>query len=307
MSLSVSVLITNYETWPDAARCARKVVEHSGDEVCRILVMDDASEASPPPMPEGVEVKQHDENQGFPSTLNSGFEALEEDVIVHFDADGRPLMNFAPQVADAFSSDERLGALGFHMVDHEGRPSGSYTAASEISALQFLVGQRFARVLRTDASPRLLLPNACGTAVRRRAFQEVEGFDEAYELLDVDLDFFLRLNEAGWEIEYDPEIRAYHEGGGSPQTTATRVLRHHRDRWRLLRKHEYVRHPALVKLFLMFRHLAEYALFCAVGPVMFDDSAWISDKIEGRHRLLHSVQNDYQEVSSSENRETSHS
>jgi len=293
MSLSVSVLITNYETWPDAARCAQKVVEHSGDDVCRILVMDDASQASPPSMPEGVEVKRHDENQGFPSTLNSGFEALEEDVIVHFDADGRPLMNFAPQVADAFSSDEGLGALGFRMVDHEGRPSGSYTAASEISALQFLVGQRFARVLRTDASPRLLLPNACGTAVRREAFREVGGFDEAFELLDVDLDFFLRLNAAGWDVEYDPEIRAYHEGGGSPQTTATRVVRHHRDRWRLLRKHGQVLFPEVIKSLLFLRHVLEYGVIALGGPVLFPNEERRRDKRLGRRQLIKKVWGGY--------------
>ena len=293
MSLSISVLITNYETWSDAARCARAVVKQCGTDVERILVMDDASETSPPPMPEGVEVKRHDENRGFPSTLNSGFEALGEDVIVHFDADGYPLMNFAPQVAEAFSSNERLGALGFHMVDHEGRPTGSYTAASEISSLRFLVGQRIASMFKTDAFSELLLPNACGTAVRRRAFQDVGGFDEAFELLDVDLDFFLRLNGAGWKVEYNPDIRAYHEGGGSPQTTATRVVRHHRDRWCLLRKHERVSFPRMTKGLLFFRHVLEYGAIILGGPMLFPDEERRRDKQLGRRQLIRKVWEDY--------------
>ena len=39
MSLSVSVLITNYETWPDPARCARSAVEHAGDRLDEVLIV----------------------------------------------------------------------------------------------------------------------------------------------------------------------------------------------------------------------------------------------------------------------------
>jgi len=294
MSLRVSVLITNYETWPDAARCARKVIEHCGTEVARILIMDDASATSPPPLPEEVEVKRHKENQGFPRTLNSGFEVLDEEVIVHFDADGHPLMDFVPRVSRAFSSDEQLGALGFHMVDREDRPTGSHTAASEISTFRFLVGQRFSSLVEDVTGTELLLPNACGTAIRRKAFQEIGGFDDGFELLDVDLDFFLRLNEAGWGVEYNPEIRAYHEGGGTPQSTATRVVRHHRDRWHLLRKHGRVQFPRLTKFLLFLRHALEYGAIALGGSVLFPVRERRRDKQNGRRQLIQKVWTDYQ-------------
>jgi len=294
MSLTVSVLITNYETWPDAARCAQKVVEHCGKEVSRILIMDDGSGSSRPPLPEGVEVRRHEENQGFPNTLNSGLKALQEDIVVHFDADGHPLMNFIPRVTQAFSSNKELGALGFQMVDRDGRPTGSYTASSELSVFQFLVGQRLAKRVGGDADTDLLLPNACGTAIRREAFRSVGGFDEDFELLDVDLDFFLRLDNAGWDVEYDSEIRAYHEGGGTPQSSATRVLRHHRDRWRLLRKHDRVSVPSLTKCFLFTRHVLEYGILSLGGTALFSDKKQLQDKQTGRHKLIKRVWRDYE-------------
>jgi hypothetical protein len=294
MSLSVSVLITNYESWDDARLCVEKVIEHAGSEVDRILIADDASSSPPPLLPERVDVVRNSENLGFPATLNRGFRELTEDVIVHFDADGHPLMDFAIPTRQAFTDDEDLGALGFHMVDHDGDMTGSFTHESDISLTAFVAGQQIGRLFRSNGTSDLLLPNACGTAVRRSAYVDAGGFDESFDLLDVDLDFFLRLARRDWMIRYTPHIRAYHEGGGSPQTTATRVLRHHRDRWRLLRKHGYVNQPQVTKLCLTIRHIAEYVVLSILGRQLYDNQTQVQDKIEGRRRLLQSVWNDYQ-------------
>jgi GT2 family glycosyltransferase len=296
MSLSVSVLITNYETWPDAAQCARKVLEHSENQLERILVIDDASNASPPAFPDRVDVLRNDRNQGFPATLNRGFRELKEDIIVHFDADGYPVMDFATSTKLAFVENEELGVLGYHMVNHDGEMTGSFTPASSISLPGFIFGQRFRQLFTPSRKTDLRLPNACGTAVRRSAFVEAGGFDESFDLLDVDLDLFLRLARMGWDVQYTSQIRAYHEGGGTPQTTATRVQRHHRDRWRFLRKHGHVRFPTLVKLLLACRHSLEYVVLRTLGTVLFEDRARVRDKTQGRCRLLRSVWNDYEDA-----------
>ncbi|MCS3827482.1 hypothetical protein GGP85_002952 [Salinibacter ruber] len=298
MSLSISVLITNYNAWPDAATSARAVMEHCGEEVSRILIMDDASDNDPPSLPDEVEVKRHRTNQGFPATLNDGFDELKEDVVVHFDADGHPLMNFVPPVVEAFSHNEQLGALGFHMVDYDGNPTGSYTAASEISVLRFLLGQRLSQVLNSNSQEDLLLPNACGTAVRREAFCSVGGFDEAFELLNLDLDFFLRLDREGWDVEYAPKILAYHEGGGTPQTTATRVIRYHRDRWHLLLKHADIRQPAVERIILGIRHSIEYIILSMFGNLIVGTKEEKREKIKGRNKLIKRVWNDYKDSTS---------
>lgn len=293
MALDISVLITNYGAWPQAAHCAHKVIEYCGEDVSRILIMDDASEGEPPSLPDRVDVQRHETNQGFPATLNDGFKLLNEDVIVHFDADGYPLMNFAPRVVTAFSSKEELGALGFHMVDHEGETTESYIRSSSISTLRFIAGKRLSNCFPNIVEDDLLLPNTCGTAVRRDAFVSVGGFDEGFELLDVDLDFFLRIAQDGWMIEYDSKIRAYHEGGGSPQATATRVLRYHRDRWHMLSKHGKIVLPSMVKAGLALRHCIEYGVIWVLGILMLSGGEERSEKLKGRRDLLCRVWSEY--------------
>jgi N-acetylglucosaminyl-diphospho-decaprenol L-rhamnosyltransferase len=46
--------------------------------------------------------------------------------------------------------------------------------------------------------------------VRRRAFEEVGGFDEGFFLYMEDADLCRRLNRAGWDVDYIPDVRLRH-------------------------------------------------------------------------------------------------
>jgi O-antigen biosynthesis protein len=47
-------------------------------------------------------------------------------------------------------------------------------------------------------------------AVRREAFDEVEGFNEAFAIAFNDVDFCLRLRDRGWRIIWTPQVEHYH-------------------------------------------------------------------------------------------------
>jgi GT2 family glycosyltransferase len=131
-------------------------------------------------------------------------------------------------------------------------------------------------------------------AVRRKAFESVGGFDEAFDFLDADTDFSMRLRQAGWRLGNSEEIVAYHEGGGSPQSTAKRVVRHHRNRWRLLQKHSKLKQPLMIKATLALRHGLEYGLLRLLGSVFTNTTAEQEDKLTGRRVLLRRVWSSYQ-------------
>ena len=42
--------------------------------------------------------------------------------------------------------------------------------------------------------------------VRRDAYQKVDGFDEAFELIFGDVDLCLRIKKKGYRIVYDPDV-----------------------------------------------------------------------------------------------------
>jgi GT2 family glycosyltransferase len=301
MSLSVSVIIPNYESWSDAVRCARAAAEYSGKKLNQILIVDDGSSSSGPnELPNPVRVVRNEVNRGVIETENIGFSCTNADIVVILDSDAEPLMDFVPGVVQAFEKNPELGALGFHTVDRKGNATG--IASPEPTVLDLVLGQRgsgWIRYLgrkvgavRTESTEQICL-HSCATAFRRTAYEEIGGFDEGFDFLEYDIDFSIRLRNAGWKVMKASDIEAYHEGGGSPQSYVKRLMRHHQNRWRLLRKHEKIQYPSLVKYALALRHVLEYGMFYVAGPFLTDSVEERNDKLRGRRDLLRGVWDGY--------------
>lgn len=52
-------------------------------------------------------------------------------------------------------------------------------------------------------------------AIRRVAFEDVDGFDESYFMYFEELDLAYRLRAAGWETHFTPAVAVVHHGGAS--------------------------------------------------------------------------------------------
>lgn len=77
--------------------------------------------------------------------------------------------------------------------------------------------------------------------VRRRAFEQVGGFDEAYFMYFEDVDLGDRLSRAGWTNVYCPSARVAHRGGhATERDPGPMAVAHHRSAYRYLA----ARHPA---------------------------------------------------------------
>jgi len=60
--------------------------------------------------------------------------------------------------------------------------------------------------------------------LRRRLFEQLNGFDERFFVYLEDLDFSLRAKESGWASYYLADARAYHKGGGTSEQVKARRL-----------------------------------------------------------------------------------
>ncbi len=295
MTLTIAALVTNYNTWNLTLKCTQAIAKLSGDQITQILVMDDAScEEMPTQLPNLVRVIRNPKNLGLLANTNRGFAHLEEDIIILFDSDAYPLVDATAIVRQKFIQNSRLGALVFQTVDEVGNPTASWQSAPD--AFGLLLGQKLEAIYRSwqqsgDHKP--ILCYQCAVAIRRSAFVEIGGFDEGFDWLDADLDFSLRLHAAGWQIAVETELKAFHKGGGTFQLTSARVMRHHKNRWRLLAKHNLIPYPGLLKLGLATRHTLEYIMLRFAGRFLFSHKSIIQDKIKSRQQLLQSVWSGY--------------
>ncbi len=125
--------------------------------------------------------------------------------------------------------------------------------------------------------------------VRADAWQSVGGMDaRGFPFSDSDLDLALRLRAAGWRCVVIADTGVVHDDLGEiSEWSATRTIRFHAARFRLLRRHlGRIRFVAIPLLFA--RHLIEWCI------LSLRSSARKKGKLETRGKLLRRVWSSYQ-------------
>lgn len=286
--LSVGVLVTNYNTWPLALACAQEHRRLHGAALARVLLLDDCSPLPPPAdLPAEIEIVRNERNLGFSANLNKGIRLLGTDLVLIFDADAFPLMLYLDAVRAAFETDPRLGLLGFRTEDERGAATAAWHP--EPGALSLLLGlPLWARWLRWfGRSNGPLCITTAAMAVRRAAFEDVGGFDEQLNWLDVDFDFSMKINRSPWTLRPEPALLARHDYGGTPVSSTDRLVKFYASRWYLLRKYKIIAHAQPAKTLILARLAAEWLFLRLAGGIRHrGDPARHRDKLECRRRLF---------------------
>ncbi len=285
--LSLAILVTNYNTWELVQRCVEACNRQDHGHFDSLLVYDDCSQSEfPGGFPAGTRIHRGLQNLGLTRALNVAFGLISEDIVVLFDSDAYPTTPFCDEVKGMFEQNPRLGLLGLRTVGESGRPTESFTSEPNIWSL--LLGQllyaKMERLFR-DKSGRISV-FTCAMAIRKAAFQEVNGFDPNFDWLDLDHDFSMRINRSQWQTIIAQGSRVFHEGGGTKQLTRKRVERFYRTRWYLLGKFNRLPFKKLVKTLVLARLCAEYLVIICLGPILFPDKVVLEDKVEGRRELI---------------------
>jgi GT2 family glycosyltransferase len=284
-SLSVGVLVLNYNTWDLALRALNAAIRIEANNIAEYVLFDDGSAARPPAeIDRRIRLIREETNRGFGRSLPMAFAAMKSDIVVLFDSDAYPLTPFAAKVREQFQSDPRLGQLGFRAEDGNGSQTESYF--NEPTQWSLILGQALHAKLRKKALrlDKLCIITGC-MATRMKAYANIGGFDPGFEFLDADVDYSINLRRHGWKIEVEPSIAVFHVGGTS-RLSRSRVRHFYESRWRLLRKWGLLLNPWLARPFILARLGCERAILQAFGRFIFSDGEVLRSKISGRTELI---------------------
>lgn len=110
--------------------------------------------------------------------------------------------------------------------------------------------------------------------VRRSAWEEVGGFDEAYFMYAEDVDLCWRLHRAGWSVAYEPGATVVHAQGVSTDRHPYRmIVEHHRALFRFASRSSRGWERALLPVM-------------ALGLVLRTPLAWLHRLFAGRRQVI---------------------
>jgi GT2 family glycosyltransferase/glycosyltransferase involved in cell wall biosynthesis len=150
-------------------------------------------------------------NRGFAGGCNFGASAAQGEYLVFVNDDAVPAVDWLEQLVTFADERPRSGAVS-GMVQF---PDGTIQEAGGIIWREG-VAAVFGRGKNPDAcevahARQVDYASGCGFLVRRRAFEEVGGFDERYfPAYYEDADLCLTLRAHGWEVWYTPTARLVH-------------------------------------------------------------------------------------------------
>ncbi len=239
-----AAVVVNYESGSALSRCIEGLRSEGASE---LVVVDNGSvDGSVDELkrcfPE-VDVLVPGRNLGYGAAANRGVAATTEPSVLVCNPDLEVRPGALAALAGVLADDPRCALVGPLIRN----PSGDrYPSARQFPSLIDAAGHallglvapanRFTRSYQkahlgtTARGPEVVdwVSGAC-FLVRRSAFEEVGGFDEAYFMYAEDVDLCWRLGRAGWRVVYLPTAEVTHSQGVSTDRHPYRMIfEHHR-------------------------------------------------------------------------------
>lgn len=219
----LSVILVNYNDRKHIADCLSSVCQQLRDISLEILVVDNGSTDGSPELVQHnfplVRLIQSTENLGYSKANNRGFSESAGAFLLFLNTDTVLPAGALKGILDWMKKHPDVGAAGPLLYRAEDEFQVSFGGKRHF--LSEFTGKLFVNVRKRKKISALLeerdaswLSGAC-LFVRREAFEQSEGFDEAFFLYFEDIDLCYRMEEGGWRIVLVPWLKVFHEGGGS--------------------------------------------------------------------------------------------
>jgi GT2 family glycosyltransferase len=178
---------------------------------------------------------------GLDFARNRALQEATGEIVAFLDDDAVAEPGWVAATQAAFATDPKLGACTGRVdamgLGTEGErlfeANGGFARGEEKILLPFAANSRFLGIGAPLIAWSISVGSGCSMAVRRKLVLDLGGFDEALDMGDAlpgggDLDILWRILEAGFEVLYEPAVRALHEHRSDAVEAARQIMGHHR-------------------------------------------------------------------------------
>jgi N-acetylglucosaminyl-diphospho-decaprenol L-rhamnosyltransferase len=262
--MDLSIVILNYNTCAHLRVCLSAL---GSDDLgsAEVFVVDNASSDGSADMVARefpwVRLIRSPRNGGFAYGNNQALRLARGDAILLLNPDSLISTDAIRSLLDVLHRHSEAGIVGPKLL----RPDGSMHLACRrsfptpevafyrLSGLSRLFAQspRFGRYNLTFVDPDLAIEvdSVCGACllIRRSVVERVGLLDERFFMYGEDLDWCLRVRQAGWTVRYEPSVVVQHQHGAASRNRVLRTNVHFFRAMDLFYEKHYVRqyHPLL--------------------------------------------------------------
>ena len=252
--MDLSIIIINWNAASHLSRCLDSVSPLIG-EVDEVVVADnhssDASREKVRRVP-GIRLIGNQTNRGFGAAANQAVASttsrfvllLNSDTLVSPDSARRLHESMLSDTGSAIACGPLLGEDGTPQTGFQFRALPTFSSVlTDVLGLEELlavISKKPPPQMKSGWLPSSLQPAAAYWMIRRRAWDELRGFDERFwPAWFEDVDFCKRLESSRWQVLFNENARAVHIGGVSvPHLGHRRFTRvFYRNLLRYLKKH----------------------------------------------------------------------
>ncbi len=160
----------------------------------------------------GVKVIANQANLGFARACNQGAGAARGQYLVFLNNDTIPQRGWLAALVAVVRRDPRIGVVGSKLLYPDGRVQHAGVAIRRERPLgtQHIYKGCPASVPQVNKERDFQVVTGACMLVRRDLFKVLQGFDEVYVNGYEDVDFCLRVRQAGWRVVYTPRSVLIH-------------------------------------------------------------------------------------------------
>jgi len=279
----VSVVVVSFEARDDLSACLASIDSHGGPGIQTIVVdnasTDGSADVAARAKPDARLIRNA-ENAGFGRACNQGAAAAGASSLLFLNPDARLTPGALDALMRVLDEDAHVGIVGPRTVNDDGTPQLSFGPA--LGLLAEWRQRRLVRGVRRRDPATLRRVEALTAAaadpdwvsgscllVRRRTFEQVGGFDEAFFLYEEDVDLCVRARAAGWSVRFEPRAVVRHALGRSMARHPERArLEYHRSHLRYYQKHNGAPATAALRAGIAAKSLAGW-----MGALLKRDAA----------------------------------
>lgn len=292
MTPALSVIIVNYNAGVLLDRCLASLVSHLTG-AWEAVVVDNASSDGSVDRIAGcdprIRLLCNAENVGFGRAINLAMAETTAPLALFLNPDAAITAGAVEGLARELDGQPACGVIGPAISNPDGSIQGSARGDPDMLTGLFGRSSTLRRVFPGSALARrnvVVRPGSPGSErmsrevdwvsgacmlVRREAFAQVGGFDDAFFLYWEDADLCRRLRHAGWRTRYDPRVYVVHAGSVSSQTRPAMAIRaFHRSAYLYYRRHAAgsAWHPLSWTAFVLLRLRCWWKLASGAVPGM---------------------------------------